>query len=131
MHRDRELIAGYLRVDEAEMLCELLASVGIEAWVEGAIPAGLEPVIPCACGGSKLFVPTADALRARELIATSGVFRGGGPDAEIPEEEWAVPPAQEPRGMADEARGRRTFLFYPVLVLAAVVLATALRMLVG
>lgn len=131
MQRDRELVAGFLRVEEAEMLSELLASAGIEAWVEGAIASVLGPLLPGAGGGAKLLVRTPDAARARELIASSGVFRGeDGATAEIPEQEWAAPSSS---GAApDEApgkAGRKTFLLYPLVVAAAIVAATVLQLL--
>jgi hypothetical protein len=132
VQRDRELVAGFLRVEEADMLAELLGSAGIEAWVEGAIPSALGPVLPGAGGGAKLMVRRADAEQAREIIAASGVFRGEhGPVAEIPEQEWsAVPPAGSPGGRELETgTGVRTFVFYPLVVAAAVVAATFLRML--
>jgi hypothetical protein len=131
VHRDSELVAGFLRVEEAEMLSELLDSQGIEAWVEGAVASGLGPVLSGAGGGARLVVHAADAARAREIIATSGVFRGdGGTPAEIPEQEWATHPPPGVQAGADAPQaGRKTFLFYPLVVVVLVVVATALRML--
>lgn len=135
MHRDNELVAGFLRVEEAEMLSELLASQGIDAWIEGAIASVLAPVLPGAGGGARLLVRAADAARARELIATSGVFRGEeGEPAEIPEHEWAAPPVRGDLAEVEgrpAAAGRKTFVFYPVLVVALVAAATALCVAVG
>ena len=133
MHRDSEPVAGFLRAEEAEMLSELLESAGIEAWVEAAVASVLAPALPGIGGGARLVVRKADAARARELIANSGVFRGdGGAAAEIPEQEWAA--ARVPAGAASPAAaraGRKTFLFYPLFVLAVVAAATVLRLLAG
>ncbi len=134
MHRDSEPVAGFLRAEEAEMLSELLESAGIEAWVEASVASVLAPVLPGISGGARLVVRRADVARARELIANSGVFRGeGGTVAEIPEQEWATPrmPAGTPApgGGAAARTGRKTFLFYPLFVLAVVAAATVLRLL--
>lgn len=134
MQRDREPVAGFLRVEEAEMLCELLESAGIDSRVEGAVASCLAPALPGIGGGARLVVRRADAARARELIATSGLFRGeGGAAAEIPEHEWA---SRGPEGApapvsATSSIGRKTFLFYPLVVVAAVAAATVLRLLAG
>ncbi len=128
MHRDTEPVAGFLRVEEAEMLSELLASQGIESRIEGAIASALGPVLRGAAGGARLLVRAEDAERARELIATSGVFRGeDGAPVEILEREWAAPAEAVPGREAPPARvGRKTFLLYPVVVAVLVALATAL-----
>ncbi len=133
MRRDSEPVAGFLRVEEAEMLSELLGSHGIDSWVEGAVAPVLAPALPACGAGARLLVREADAARARDIIATSGVFRGeGGADAEIPEHEWAAHPppgaAAQP-GPAGTATGRKTFLLYPVLVAVLVAAATVLRLL--
>ncbi len=116
MGRAAEVVAGFLKVEEAELLTELLASEGIEAWFEGAVASCLGPLIPGAGGGARLLVPAPSADRAREVIAQSGFFRRG----------LAV--VAEPTA-ADERGGR--FPLYPLLVAAAVVGATLLRMVVG
>ncbi len=135
MQRDREPVAGFLRIEEAEMLSELLDSQGIEAWVEGAVASVLAPALGGIGGGAKLLVRTADAVRARDIIAHSGVFRGEeGAAADIPEQEWrtAPPPDGELQaGGSAAGAGRKTFLGYPVVVLLLVVAATVLWLLVG
>ncbi len=118
MHRDSAAVAGFLLAEEAEMLEELLASAGIESWIEGAIASVLGPVLRGAGGGARLLVHRADAERAREVIAASGLFRGEG----VAE----VPAAWDASGGAGEARGRKTFLFYPLVVLALVTTGTVL-----
>lgn len=135
MQRDREPVAGFLRIEEAEMLSELLDSQGIEVWVEGAVASVLAPALPGIGGGAKLLVRTADAVRARDIIAHSGVFRGDeGAAADIPEQEWrrAPPPGDGPQaGGAGLDGGRKTFFGYPVVVVALVVAATVLWLLAG
>ena len=127
MLHDRELVAGFLRIEEADMLAELLGSAGIEAWVEGAIASALGPVLGSAGGGARLLVRRADAARAREIIAASGLFRGeDGPPVEIPEEEWSARPPEA--ATASGGSGRRTFWLYPVIVAVLVAAATFLRM---
>ena len=112
MGRAAEVVAGFLRVEEAELLTELLASEGIEAWFEGAVASCLGPLIPGAGGGARLLVPAVSAARARELIAQSGFFGG----------------AAAPEPQADERRGRMAFTLYPLLVGLAVVAATLARL---
>ncbi len=135
MRRDSEPVAGFLRVEEAEMLSELLGSHGIDSWVEGAVAPVLAPALPACGAGARLVVREADAARARDIIATSGVFRGEGrATAEIPEHEWASypPPGGAVRpGRAATEVGRKTFLLYPVIVAALVAAATLLRLLAG
>lgn len=117
MGRVAEVVAGFLKVEEAELLTELLASEGIEAWFEGAVASCLGPLIPGAGGGARLLVPVASAGRARELIAQSGLFGGVG--------------AEAPEPQADDRRGRVASSLYPVLVALAVVGATLLRLAIG
>jgi hypothetical protein len=125
VHRDAEIVAGFLRVEEAEMLTELLNSAGIQAWFEGAVGSTLGPLIPGAGGGAKLLVRSADAAQARELIAASGVFRGeDGPAAEIPEAEWA---AEGPQ-VGGRSGGGLASSLYPLLVVAGVVAATVIQL---
>ena len=133
MQRDSEPVAGFLRVGEAEMLSELLGAHGIECWVEGAVASVLAPALPALGAGARLVVPERDAARARDIIANSGVFRGeDGAAVEIPEQEWAASPSPEASqpGAAGPEAGRKTFLFYPVVVLVLVAAATVLRALV-
>lgn len=120
MGRAAEVVAGYLGVEEAEMLAELLAADGIDAWFEGAVASCLGPLIPGAGGGAKLLVPAASADRAREVIASSGIFRIEGASG-VP----AAAPAD------DHQCGRIAFPLYPLLVTLAVVGATVLRMVVS
>ncbi len=133
MRRDSEPVAGFLRVEEAEMLSELLGSQGIDAWVEGAVAPVLAPALPALGAGARLLVREADAARARDIIANSGVFRGQeGAAAEIPEQEWAAYPPPGGAAQAGQAGadvGRKTFLLYPVIVVALVAAATVLRLL--
>jgi hypothetical protein len=133
VRHDSESVAGFLRIEEAEMLSELLASQGIDSWVEGAVASVLAPVLPGMGGGARLLVSPADAARAREIIARSGVFRGeDGPATEIPEQEWArfpPPPGVAEPGRAPAEPGRKTFLLYPAAVIALVTAATALCLL--
>jgi len=123
MRRDAEVVAGFLRVEEAEMLTELLSSAGIDAWFEGAVSTPLGALIPGAGGGAKLLVRTADAARARELIGASGIFR-----AEPTADREPARPDPAGAGASDEpgpARGRLAAPLYPLLVIAGVVAATA------
>jgi hypothetical protein len=106
-----EVVAGFLRVEEAEMLTELLASEGIDAWFEGAVASCLGPLIPGAGGGAKLLVPAPHAERARELIAHSGVLGG-----EVP-----CTPSES---ACTASTGRVTYPLYPVLITLVVVAAT-------
>lgn len=124
MHRDAEVVAGFLRMEEAEMLTELLSSSGVEAWFEGAVGATLGALIPGAGGGARLLVPAADAARARELIAASGVFRAES-TAEL--ELRALEPSAGPAPDAGRAprRGGLAAPLYPLIVVAWVVAATA------
>ena len=119
MGRAAEVVAGFLRVEEAEMLSELLASEGIDAWFEGAVAACLGPLIPGAGGGAKLLVPTASAERAREIVAASGLLGGAG----------AAGLEAEPAGA--ERVGRVTYPLYPLLVALAVLGATAASLAFG
>jgi len=74
------------------MLAELLESAGISSVVEDVGSAG---ILPLALGGARVLVPSGDAPRAREIVGSSGVFRGAGGDGEeIPEEEWAAAPVR-------------------------------------
>lgn len=129
MRETSEVIAGFLRVEEADMLAELLGSAGIEARIEGAITGGLGALLPGAAGGARLRVRFADAVRARELVARSGVFAHG-PAAEgdeIPEAEWAAPVRPETRaGEAAPASAQRAWGF---LVPLALMLAEGLILL--
>jgi hypothetical protein len=114
--RDAEVVAGFLRIEEAEMLIELLASAGVDAWPEGVVGGPLGPLIPGAGGGAKLLVRSADAARARELIAASGVFGpAADPAAQVPEEG---PTPERPTRL-------QQFPIYPVVVIALVLAATA------
>ncbi len=117
MGRAAEVVAGFLEVEEAEMLSELLASEGIDAWFEGAVASCLGPLIPGAGGGARLLVPSPDAARARELIAASGLFRSDG-----------ASPAPDPR---EEPTGRDVFSLYPLIIGLAVVGATIARYVAG
>jgi hypothetical protein len=114
-----EVVAGFLKVEEAEMLAELLGSAGIDAWFEGAVASCLGPLIPGAGGGARLLVPTSDAGRAREVIAASGIFRAGAAGPQL-----AAEPEEEPTG-------RASFSFYPVVIALAVVGATIARYMAG
>lgn len=118
MGRAVEVVAGFLKVEEAEMLAELLGSAGIDAWFEGAVASCLGPLIPGAGGGARLLVPTADAGRAREVIAGSGLFRAGAA---------RLRPAPEP----DEPTGRVSFSIYPLVIALVVVGATIARYMAG
>jgi hypothetical protein len=119
MRRDAEVVAGFLRVEEAEMLTELLSSAGVEAWFEGAVSTPLAALIPGAGGGAKLLVRTADAARARELIGASGIFR-----AETTA-ELELAGAGEAGAPGPARAGRLAAPLYPLLVIAGVVAATA------
>ncbi len=114
--RDVEVVAGFLRVQEAEMLIELLSSADVEAWLEGALGGPLGPLIPGAGGGARLLVRSADAARARELIAASGIF---GPAAD--------PAAQVPEDGPTPDRPSRLeqFPISPIVVIALVLALTA------
>lgn len=118
MGRAAEVVAGFLRVEEAEMLTELLSSEGIDAWFEGAVASCLGPLIPGAGGGAKLFVPAPHADRAREIIAHSGVFRG---------EEPCAPSASA----CTASTGRVTYPLYPILVTLVVLGATVASLALG
>lgn len=101
-------IATLLRADEAELLQGVLASAGIEAIVEGEQVAALALPIPMA--GASLLVKEADAERAHEVVAGTGVSSSE-PDAEvagIDEAEWRAVPEGEavpeaPRSPAEDA----------------------------
>ncbi len=98
------------------MLAELLASAGIDAWYDGAMASCLGPLFGTGAG-ARLLVDPADAERARELVAASGLFRG----------EVAAPasdPTPAPRP------SRVAFSLYPVLVALVVAGATLLQLLV-
>jgi hypothetical protein len=123
VHRDSAPVAGFLLAEEAEMLSELLSSAGIDSWTEGAIASVLGPVLR-AGGGARLLVHQADAERAREVIARSGLFRSEG-DGERPGDEQAAPAGDAP----GEERGRKTFVLYPLVVLALVTAGTVLALL--
>ena len=125
-----ELAAGCLRAEEAEMLAELLESAGISTLVEDSGTAGVLPLLQGGLGGARVLVPAADASRAREIVASSGVFRGApGVGEEIPDAEWEAPAAAgedvRPEPRADDAlRDRRVAaiqLLLGVLFLAALV----------
>jgi len=120
--RDAVVVAGFLRVEEAEMLTELLSSAGIDAWFEGAVGASLGALIPGAGGGAKLLVRAADAAQARELIAASGVFPADTTAERALGAEEAPGPAAPDAG---RAAGRLAAPLYPLLVIAGVVAATA------
>lgn len=121
--RDAEVVAGFLRVEEAEMLTELLSSAGIDAWFEGAVGTTLGALIPGAGGGAKLLVRTADAAQARELIAASGIL----PAETTAERELGAeqPPVGAEPGAGRAGAGRLAAPLYPLLVIAGVVAATA------
>ncbi len=121
--RDAEVVAGFLRVEEAEMLTELLSSAGVDAWFEGAVSAPLGALIPGAGGGAKLLVRTADAARARELIGASGIFRAE-PTGELELAGRERAGARAP-GDLHPGGGRLAAPLYPLLVIAGVVAATA------
>lgn len=118
MRRDAEVVAGFLRVEEAEMLVELLSSSDVEAWFEGAVSSPLGALIPGAGGGAKLLVRSADAARARELIAASGIFRA---ESTAEGELRTLAPAPDGAG-----RGRLAGVpLYPIFVIGGVLAATA------
>lgn len=118
MARAAAVVAGFLRVEEAEMLTELLSSAGIEAWFEGAIASCLGPLIPGAGGGATLLVSPAHAERARDVIAASGLLGGLAPGLED---------AAAPLALA----GRPALPVLPVLLALGVVAATVVRLLLG
>lgn len=88
-----EVIASYLRPDEAGMLCGLLESAGIPATVRDGALSSVNPLLQNAIGGAKLAVRTRDAERAREIIASTGVVSGSDSRVmyELSEDEWARP----------------------------------------
>jgi hypothetical protein len=92
------------------MLGELLASAGIEALVEDSATTSVDPPLQFVMGGAKVLVPAAEAVRAREICAASGVFPGGAEveDGEIGEEEWKGSPSAQaetaPAGPAEPER---------------------------
>jgi hypothetical protein len=88
-----EVIASYLRPEEAGMLRGLLESAGIPVTVRDGALSSLNPLLQNAIGGAKLAVRSRDAERAREIIAASGLVSGSEPRVlyELPEEEWARP----------------------------------------
>jgi hypothetical protein len=88
-----EVIASYLRPDEAGMLCGLLESAGIPATIRDGALSSVNPLLQNAIGGAKLAVRSRDAERAREIISSSGVASGSESHVlhEIPEEEWSRP----------------------------------------
>jgi len=88
-----EVIASYLRPDEAGMLRGLLESAGIPAMVRDDAFASVNPLLVNAIGGAKVAVRARDAARAREIIAASGVASSAEPRVlyEIPQEEWSRP----------------------------------------
>jgi hypothetical protein len=93
-----EVIASYLRPDEAGMLRGLLESAGIPASVRDDAFSSVNPLLMNAIGGAKVAVPARDAARAREIIAASGIGSAAEPRVlyEIPQEEWSRP-WSEPR----------------------------------
>lgn len=109
-----EVVAGFLRIEEAEMLTELLRSAGIEAWCQGAIASCLGALIPGAGGGAKLLVEPERADQARELIAHSGILGGVAGDLQATGD--------------GSAAARPAFPLYPLLVTLAVVGLTLLRL---
>ncbi len=121
-----EKAAECLHPSEAGMLRELLESAGIAAIVEDAGAASLFRV-PSLLGGAQVLVPAAEAARAREIVASSGVFEGpagGGEGEEIPEAEWsAVPPAAEPAPPPDRDALRSRRVAALGIVLGALFLA--------
>jgi hypothetical protein len=128
-----EVIAGFLRIEEADMLAELLGHAGIDVMIEGAIAGALGAALPGAGGGARLRVRAEDAARAREAVARSGVFAGGevGPGHEIPDEEWAAPirPETEAGEPAAGERAARTWgLFVPLLLLVVAGLGVVARL---
>lgn len=135
-------IAGYLRAEEAEMLCGLLESAGIAALVEDAAIAGVNPFLQSAVGGAKVLVPAGDAELAAAIACESGVFPGdpAGHEAEIPAEEWGAGSAAEDPvplllpAREREALGRRALtaaavglLLAPTVVVPLFALAVAIR----
>ncbi|HUL61239.1 MAG TPA: DUF2007 domain-containing protein [Anaeromyxobacteraceae bacterium] len=105
------------------MLAELLESAGISSVVEDLGTAG---ILPLSLGGARVLVPSGDAPRAREIVGSSGVFRGAGGDGEeIPQEEWEAPPSRaedEPRGRGLGGRlGATLGLVLGALFLAALI----------
>lgn len=92
-------VSAWLGAGEAEMLRGVLESAGIETVVEGEAVASL--ALPPAVAAATILVPDADAERAREIVAASGVFPGAPHerDVVIEESEWraGVPDAAEAR----------------------------------
>ena len=124
MKERNQVIAGFLRVEEADMLAELLGQAGIDVTIEGAIAGALGPALPGAGGGARLRVRDEDAARAREIVAQSGVLGGGpdGPAQEIPEQEWSAPvrPETEAGEPAPEARSAWIWgLLVPLIIVVA------------
>lgn len=79
------------------MIAELLNSAGIMATVYNAgLGAIYEPWSPADVAKVAVFRP--DAERALEIIRSSGILPGPGPEepVEIPEEEWSRKPDEEP-----------------------------------
>lgn len=93
-----EIIASYLRPDEAGMLRGLLESEGIPATIRDEAFSSVNPHLRSAIGGAKLVVPARHATRAREIIASTGVIPGEEPRVlyELPEEEWSRPWSERP-----------------------------------
>jgi hypothetical protein len=139
-----EPVAVLLRADEAAAIAGLLRSAGIEAAIEGAGSAGLFPVAG-GLGGAEVRVPDADAARAREIVAASGLLAGPSraatPPGEAPEAEWSAP-ARPPDPEAERAEadaredalrvrerlwGTRRRGVHLVIGLAVVAIAAALR----
>ncbi len=89
------------------MLAGLLESAGIATVIEDAGAAGVFPVQGGLGAAAEVLVRPDDAARAREIVASSGVFEGAagaGEVEEIPESEWSAPPPPEPAPSGEERR---------------------------
>jgi hypothetical protein len=118
------LISSHLRPEEAGMLRGLLESAGIDAVLRDDMLSAVNPFLQPAIGGVKLAVRAVDAERAKEVIRSAGVLPGPGPEepVDIPEEEWARPPARETARVELPASTSAARLLWPAVV-AAVLLA--------
>jgi len=95
---DLVVVASNLRPEEAGMLRELLESAGMTATVYNAGLAGYIGPWDAASGVAKVVVLQPDVERAQDIIRSSGIVPGPGPEepVEIPEEEWSQKGDEEP-----------------------------------
>jgi hypothetical protein len=126
------VIATHLRPEEAGMLRGLLESAGIDAVLRDDMLSAVNPFLQPAIGGVKLAVRAADAERAQEIMRSAGVFPGPGPEEpiEIPEDEWARPPAAEPEPTPVPSRPtwpRRIIVAAPFVFVLALAVARCVR----